>query len=80
MLTEGSDDVLSSGAIGDVGGGQVYHQQAAIGIDRDVALASDDFLACIEPAFFGRWSLDRLAVDNGCGRRLLAGLALAVEH
>lgn len=55
---------MSPRAIGD-GGRQVDYQQAAIGIDRNVALAPDDLLARVEPVLVGGRSLDRLAIGDG---------------
>lgn len=47
---DGIEDQLGSGTIGDIGGRQVCNQQAAIGIDHDMSLASVDFLARIAAA------------------------------
>src|SRR5215207_2357375 len=44
-LADGGEDHLRSGGIGDVGRGQLHHQQATLGVDGDVALAADHFLA-----------------------------------
>ena len=73
-------DVLRARAVGDVGGGEVDHQQPSAGIDRDVALAPENLLARVETTRFGRRGLDRLAVDDCGGRAFLAALARAVEH
>ena len=51
---------LRAGAVSNIGRRQVHHQKAAIGIDCDVALATDDLLVGIVAA-------------SGCSRRLEGG-------
>lgn len=79
-LAHAIEHQLRPGAVGDVGGCEIDHQQAAIGIDRDVALASNDLLAGVVTSFLCCWSLDRLAIDNPARRARFASRALAVEH
>jgi len=69
------------GAVGDIGGGEIDHQETPVGIDRDVALAADNFLGAIiaARALCGR-RLDRLPVEH---RRIRFGRAAAarpVDH
>ena len=45
-------DHLSPGAVGDVGGRQIDHQKTAVGVDRDVALATHDLLARVVSPYF----------------------------
>ena len=71
---------MSPGAVGDVGGRQIDHQKTAVGVDRDVALATHDPLARIVSPCFSFWSFDRLAVDNASGWACFASHALSVEH
>jgi|GEM_PF-3173143 len=57
-LSDGCDDSLGTGAVGDVCGGEIHHQQPAIGVDCDMPFAANDFLARIEAALFRRGRLD----------------------
>ena len=73
-------DHLSPGAVGDVGGRQIDHQKTAVGVDRDVALATHDLLARVVSPCFSFRSFDRLAVDDAAGWARFASHALSVEH
>ena len=74
------EDHLRAGAVGDVGGGQVDHEEPAVGVDRDVALASDDLLAGVVAASLGAGRLDALAVDDAGRRARLAPNPFAIDH
>jgi hypothetical protein len=72
---------LGAGAVGNVGGRNVDHQQGAIGIHGDMALAADDLLAAVKGSDrAGRRGLHRLAIDYARRRAGLATRRLAVEH
>ena len=66
-LADAVQDHLGPGAVGDVGGRQIDHQKTAVGVDRDVALATDDLLARVVSPCFRFRSFDRLAVDDAPG-------------
>ena len=68
-------DDLGPGAVGEIGGRQIDHQKAAVGVDSDVALATHDLLARIVSPCLGR-----LAVDDAPGWACFASHALSVEH
>lgn len=70
-LADATEGCLSASTVGNIRRGEVDHQQSAIGIDGDVPLAPEHLLACVKPALFCRWSLDRLAVDHARARALL---------
>lgn len=80
-FADGGHDLLGPGAVRDIGGGQVQHQEAAIRIHRDVPFAPLDPLAGVIPvaAFSGR-RLDRLAVHDRRGGALLPSLPFPVQH
>lgn len=65
-------DHLPTGAVGDVGGCQVDHQQPTVGIHGDVALAADNLLASIVTPCLGGRRLDALAVDHAAGGARIA--------
>jgi hypothetical protein len=52
------EDHLRACTVGDVGGREVDHQEAAIGVDRNVPLASDNLLARIVTSYFRFRSFD----------------------
>ena len=74
------EDRLRSGAVGDVGGRQIDHQQPPVGVDRDMALAADDLLAGVIAARLAMQRFDRLAVDHRSRRACFATLPFPVEH
>lgn len=51
-------------AVGDVGGYQIDHQQSPVGVDRDMTLSVDDFLAGVIAACLAMRGFDRLTVDH----------------
>src|SRR5260221_14643490 len=71
-LAHAVEDHLRAGAVRDVGGGDVDHQQTTVGVDGDMSLASDDLLASVITSCFRFRSLDRLAVDYAAGPARLA--------
>src|SRR3972149_5866883 len=73
-------DELGAGAVGDVGRGQVDHEQTPVGIDGDVPFAPDHLLSRVIAAFLGSWRLHRLAVDYARRRLPRSPRALAVDH
>jgi len=79
-LAHAVEDHLRAGAVRDVGGGEVDHQQTTVGVDGDMLLASDDLLASVITSCFRFRSLDRLAVDDAAGRARLASDPLTVKH
>ena len=79
-LADTVQDHLSPGAVGNVGRSQIDHQELAIGVDGDVALATHDLLAPIVSPCFRFRSFDRLAVDDAPGWACFASHALSVEH
>src|SRR5450631_785604 len=79
-LAHAIQDRLSPGAVGDVGGGEIDHQEPPICIDGDVALSADNLLAGVVSPGFSLRSLDRLAVDHASGGAGLASGALAIQH
>ena len=67
--------------VGDVRGCQIEHEQAAIGIHSDVALASGDRLVGAKPPPWRRWRFDRLAIDDaGRGACLTPGTLAGYHH
>ena len=78
-LADGVENGLSTGSVGNVGGRQIDHQQAPVGVDRNVALAPDDLLARIITPCVSMRSLDRLAVDHAGRRARLAPGPLTVR-
>src|ERR1700677_519228 len=79
-LAHAVEDDLGAGAVGDIGRGEVDHQQAPVGIHGDVALTADDLLAGIITSCFCFRRLDRLAVDYTARGAGLAPSALTVER
>ena len=79
-LAHALEDHLGAGAAGDVGGGEIDHQKATVGIDSDMTLSADNLLAGVITSFFSFRRLDRLAVDDAARRARLAPDPLTVEH
>ena len=79
-LAHAVEDHLRAGAVRDVGGGEVDHQQTTVGVDGDMSLTSDDLLASVITSCFRFSSLDPLAVDDAAGRARLASDPLTVKH
>jgi hypothetical protein len=79
-LADRIEDHLSAGAVGDISGRQVEHEQPAVGIDGDMAFAAGDLLAGVIAAFPGCRSFHGLAVDDPGRRARRAPSALAVGH
>ena len=79
-LADGGEDRLRAFAVRHVCRGEVHHQQSAVGVHGDVALAPDDPLAPVEAAHFGERRLHRLAVEHAARGACLASRRLAVEH
>lgn len=74
------EDQLSARAVGDVSCCQIQHEQASVGVDRDVALASDDLLTRIVAPRFRLGRLDGLAVDDPAGWARLTTLPFTIDH
>src|SRR5580700_1070387 len=79
-FANGIEDHLCPGTVGHIGWREQDHQQPAIGVHRDVALASDDLLACIVTSCFCLRSFDTLAVDDTACRARLATRPLPIKH
>ena len=56
------EDLSRAGAVGDIRRREVHHEQAAVGIDGDVALATDELLGAV-------------VTTGGSRRRCLDGLS-----
>src|SRR3974390_276293 len=74
------EDRLRSGAVRDIGGCQIDHQQPPVRIDRDMALSANDFLSGVVATRLAMRRFDRLAIDHRSRWACLAPLSLAVEH
>src|SRR5439155_7083451 len=79
-LADALEDRHRARTVGDVGAGEVDHQQSPVGIDRVMPLVPDDLLAGIVTPCFCMRGLHRLAVDDTRARVLFAPLPLPVEH
>src|SRR5665648_559227 len=71
-LADGIEDRLRAGAVGDVGGRQIDHQEAAIGVDSNVPVAAHYLLGRAIASLGGQRRLDRLAVEDAGARARLA--------
>ncbi len=74
------EDHLGACGIGDIGGGQVDHQEPPIGVDGDMAFAAHDLLPGVVASLFGARRLDRLAVDDARRGACFATETLAIRH
>jgi len=80
-LADRVEDQLSAGAVGHVGRRQIDHQEAPVGVHRDVALAPDRLLGgVVAPLRPRRWGLHRLAVYHARTRTGLTAGAFSVHH
>jgi hypothetical protein len=79
-LADSVEDGLRSGAVGDVRRGQIDHQQSSVGIDGDVALATDDLLVGVIASRFSVGRFHRLAVEYAARGAGFTSDTFAVEH
>ncbi len=79
-LAHGVKDRLRPGAVGDVRGGQVEHQQSSVGVDRNAALAADDLFIRVLASHVGVWRFDVLIVEHAVRRASISSGALAIQH
>ena len=71
---------MCAGAVRDVGGCQIDHQQSPLRVDRDMPLAADDLLSGVIAARLCVRCLDRLTVDNRRRWACVASLSFPTEH
>lgn len=71
-LADRIQDHLRARAVGDVGRGQIDHQQTSVRIHGNMPLAPDDLLAGVITSCLRMRCLDALAVDHPGGRARLA--------
>jgi len=80
-LANGVEDHLSAGAVGEIGRGEIDHQQSSVGIDDDVALSSDQLLGGVVAALSPRCrGFHCLAVDHPGARAGFAARSFPVHH
>lgn len=79
-LADVVEDGVGARAVRNVCGGEVHHQQPAIGINGDVPLAPGNLLSSVKPARFCRWRLDRLTVNHLSAQTGLPPLALTIQQ
>ena len=78
---QGAQHLAGACTVGDVGGGEVDHQEASVGIHGDVALAAHAALGAVPAALgAGGGRLHRLAVEHAGGGAVGAARALTVDH
>src|SRR6478609_2943118 len=58
----------------------MHHQEAAVGVHRDVSFTPDNLLGGVVTPCFSRRSFHRLTVNDGCRRAGLTPRTIAVEH
>ena len=78
-LADCMQDELGAGTVSDVRRRRIDHEQASIGIRRDVSLASDDLLSRVIAALFGPGAFtDWLSITpaEGCAARSLSATRL----